>query len=255
LGLSIYSVDPSKLTHPLKLGETTLIPLRDEVRSQTTPHITRILILVNIIVFIPVLYYTFFPEDATVSVFLKSLLMVPADILQGQNLHTLFTSMFLHADIFHIGGNMLFLYIFGDNVEDAFGHFRYLLFYLICGLAADFAHILSLTTPTERIIPILGASGAISGVMGAYVMMYPRARIRTLIFPYFIAVVSIPAVFFLGFWFLLQLLYTWLDIGGGVAYWAHIGGFVAGMVLALIVRRRKKKQLKPVIPYYVETQI
>lgn len=181
--------------------------------------------------------------------------MVPADILQAKNLHILFTSMFLHADIFHIGGNMLFLYIFGDNVEDAFGHFRYLLFYLICGLAADFVHILSLTTPGELAIPTLGASGAISGVMGAYVLMYPRARIRTLVLAYFIAVVSVPAVFFLGFWFLLQLLYSWVDIGGGVAYWAHIGGFVAGMVLALIVRRRKRKRPKSVTPYYVETQV
>lgn len=234
-----------------------MIPIRDENRSQTTPHITRILILVNIIVFIPLLYYTFFPEDATVSLFVESLYdnftMVPADILQMKNLHTLFTSMFLHADIFHIGGNMLFLYIFGDNVEDAFGHFRYLLFYLICGLAADFVHILSLT-PTELTIPTLGASGAISGVMGAYIVMYPRARIRTLVLAYYIAVVSIPAVLFLGFWFLLQLLYTWLDMGGGVAYWAHIGGFVAGMVLVLIFRRRRKG-LKPAIPYYVETQI
>jgi len=192
--------------------------------------------------------------------------MVPADILQAKNLHTLFTSMFLHSDIFHIAFNMLFLYIFGDNVEDAFGHFRYLLFYLICGLAADFVHILSLTTPTELIRPTLGASGAISGVMGAYIVLYSRARIRTLVIAYLITVVSVPALFFLGFWFfvpalfflgfwfLLQLLSTWLDIGGNVAYWAHIGGFVAGMVLALIVRRRKRKQLKPVIPYYVETQ-
>jgi membrane associated rhomboid family serine protease len=199
------------------------------------------------------LYSTFFPEDTTVTLFLDSLLMVPNDILQAKNLHTLFTSMFLHADIFHIGGNMLFLYVFGDNVEDAFGHLRYLMFYLICGLAADFAHIISLTTPSELLIPTLGASGAISGVMGAYALMYPKARIRTLILVYFIAVVSVPAIFFLGFWFLLQLLYTWMDIGGGVAYWAHIGGFVAGMILALILRRRKRKP-KPVIPYYVETQ-
>ena len=236
-----------------------MIPIRDENRSQTTPHITRILILVNIIVFIPVLYYTFFPEDTTVRLFAESLYdnftMVPADILQAKNVHTLFTSMFLHADIFHIGGNMLFLYIFGDNVEDAFGHFRFLLFYLTCGLAADFVHILSLTTPSELALPALGASGAISGVMGAYILMYPRARIRTLVLAYFIAVVSLPAVFFLGFWFLLQLLYAWLNIGGGVAYWAHIGGFVAGIVLALIVRRRKRKRLKPVVPYYVETQV
>ena len=106
----------------------------------------------------------------------------------------------------------------------------------------------------ERAIPTLGASGAISGVMGAYILMYPRARIRTLILAFVIAVVSVPAVLFLGFWFLLQLLYTWVDIGGGVAYWAHIGGFVAGMVLALIVRM-KRKRLKPVIPYYAETQV
>jgi membrane associated rhomboid family serine protease len=163
--------------------------------------------------------------------------------------------MFLHANIPHIVGNMLFLYVFGDNVEDAFGHLRYLLFYLICGLAADFVHISSLTTPGELTIPTLGASGAISGVMGAYILMYPRARIQTLVLAYIITVVSIPAVFFLGFWFLLQLLYAWLEIGGGVAYWAHIGGFVAGAVLALIVGRKKRKQLKPVTPYYVEAQI
>jgi len=204
------------------------------------------------------LYFAFFPEDTTahqLQSLYENLAMVPEDILQTKNLHTLFTSMFLHADIFHLGGNMLFLYIFGDNVEDAFGHFRYLLFYLICGLAADFVHILSLTTPGELVIPTLGASGAISGVMGAYILMYPRARVRTLVLAYIITVVSVPAVFFLGFWFLLQLLYAWLDMGGGVAYWAHIGGFVAGTVLALIVRRKKRKQLKPVTPYYVEAQI
>ncbi len=230
-----------------------MIPIRDQNRSQTTPHITRILIIINVIGFIPLFYSIFFPEDTTVTLFLDSLLMVPNDILQGRNLHTLFTSMFLHADIFHIGGNMLFLYVFGDNVEDAFGHLRYLMFYFICGLVADFAHILSLTTPSELLIPTLGASGAISGVMGAYALMYPKARIRTLILVYFIAVVSVPAIFFLGFWFLLQLLYTWLDIGGGVAYWAHIGGFVAGLIFALILRRRKRKP-EPAIPYYVETQ-
>jgi membrane associated rhomboid family serine protease len=179
--------------------------------------------------------------------------MVPADILEGRNLHTLVTSMFLHANIPHIVGNMLFLYVFGDNVEDSFGHFRYLLFYLICGLAADFVHIVSQTTPGELAIPTLGASGAISGVMGAYILMFPRARIKTLIFAYFIAVVRIPALFFLGFWFLLQLLYAWIDTGGGVAYWAHVGGFAAGMILALVFRRRKRRQAKPATSYYLET--
>jgi membrane associated rhomboid family serine protease len=235
-----------------------LIPIRDENRSQTTPHITRILIIINIIAFVPLLYFEFFTEDTTVRQFkslYESFAMVPADILQAKNLHTLFTSMFLHANIPHIVGNMLFLYIFGDNVEDAFGHLRYLLFYLICGLAADFIHILSLTTQAELVIPTLGASGAISGVMGAYILMYPRARIQTLILAYIITVVSVPAVFFLGFWFLLQLLYAWLELGGGVAYWAHIGGFIAGIVSALILGRRKRKQFKPVTPYYVEAQI
>jgi membrane associated rhomboid family serine protease len=234
-----------------------LIPIRDENRSQTTPHITRILIIVNIIAFVPLLYFEFFTEDTTVrqfETFYNSLAMVPADILKVKNLHTLLTSMFLHANIPHIVGNMIFLYIFGDNVEDAFGHLRYLLFYLICGLAADFVHILSLTTPEELIIPTLGASGAISGVMGAYILMYPRARIQTLVLAYIITVVSVPAVFFLGFWFLLQLLYAWLKLGGGVAYWAHIGGFIAGIVLALILARRRRKQFKPVTPYYVEAQ-
>jgi len=234
------------------------IPIRDENRSQTTPHITRILIIINVIVFILRVYFAFFTEEITIRQFeslYESLRMVPADILQAKNLHTLFTSMFLHADIFHLGGNMLFLYIFGDNVEDAFGHSRYLLFYLICGLAADFVHILSLTTPGELVIPTLGASGAISGVMGAYILMYPRARIQTLILAYIITVVSVPAVFFLGFWFLLQLLYAWLELGGGVAYWAHIGGFIAGIAFAFILGRRRRKQFKPVTPYYVEAQI
>lgn len=161
--------------------------------------------------------------------------------------------MFLHADIFHIGGNMLFLYVFGDNVEDTFGHLRYLLFYLLCGIVADLAHILSITSTTDLLIPTLGASGAISGVMGAYILLYPRARIETLILTFFVTIVSIPAVFFLGFWFLLQLLYTWLGMSGNIAYWAHIGGFVAGMILSLAVRRKRKP--KPVIPYYTETQI
>ncbi len=155
--------------------------------------------------------------------------------------------MFLHADIFHIGGNMLFLYIFGDNVEDAFGHFRYFLFYLVFGLVADLAHILSLTSPPELFIPTLGASGAISGVMGAYILMYPKARIQTLVLAYLIVVVRVPAVFFLGFWFLMQLLLTSLHIGGGVAYWAHIGGFVAGLTLAFLVTRffRKEETAQP----------
>ena len=225
-----------------------MFPLRDENRSERTPHVTRVLIILNIIVFLPFLYSTLFPEDKGMLLFTSSLFysftMIPANILQARNLYTLLTSMFLHADIFHIGGNMLFLYIFGDNVEDAFGHLPYLLFYFICGLAADFAHILSLTTPMELIIPTLGASGAISGVLGAYIVMYPRARILTLLLFRFIYIVRIPAVIFLGFWFLLQLLYTSVGIGGGVAYWAHIGGFVTGMIIAFVFKRVKRPSIQ-----------
>ncbi len=199
------------------------------------------LLIVNIAVFIPLLLFMFVPQDRTIRLFVDSLygnfMMVPADIVQGKNLHTLFTSMFLHADIFHLGGNMLFLYIFGDNVEDAFGHLRYFLFYLICGLVADFAHVLSLMTTYDLLIPTLGASGAISGVLGAYLVMYPRAKILTLLLFRLVYLVPIPAAIFLGFWFVLQLLYTSLGIGGNVAYWAHIGGFLAGMVLVFIFRK------------------
>ncbi|UCE96460.1 MAG: rhomboid family intramembrane serine protease [Candidatus Bathyarchaeota archaeon] len=226
-----------------------MIPIRDENRSQTTPHVTRILLIINLALFIPLLSYLLWPRNLTVFQFVESLysnfMMVPADILEGRNLHTLFTSMFLHADIFHVGGNMLFLYIFGDNVEDAFGHYRFLLFYLTCGLVADFAHIFSLTAPNELIIPTLGASGAISGVMGAYIVMYPRAKILTLMLFRIAYIVAIPAAIFLGFWFLLQVLYTSLGIGGGVAYWAHIGGFVSGVIFVFAFRKaRAMKRVK-----------
>lgn len=234
-----------------------MLPIRDENRSKTTPHLTRILIILNILAFIPLLF-TFFPQDNPLYIFsnwlLNNFTMVPAEIIRGENLHTLFTSIFLHADIFHIGGNMLFLYVFGDNVEDAFGHLRFLLFYLVCGLVADFVHILSISTSGGLLVPTLGASGAISGVMGAYILLYPRARIETLILTFVITIVSIPAVFFLGFWFLLQLIYTWLDLSGNIAYWSHIGGFVAGLILGFTVRRKIKK-IKPVVTYYTETQI
>jgi membrane associated rhomboid family serine protease len=234
-----------------------LIPIRDANRSKTTPHITRILILANILAFIPLLLYLFFSEDPTVNLFANwiydNFTMVPAEIIKGKSLHTLFTSMFLHADIFHIAGNMLYLYIFGDNIEDFFGHLRFLLFYFVCGIVADLAHILTITSTAGLLIPTLGASGAISGVMGAYVLLYPRARIETLTLTFIITVVSIPAVFFLGFWFILQLLYTWLGMGGNVAYGAHIGGFAAGIVLSWIAKKKRKSE--PAMPYYTEIRI
>jgi hypothetical protein len=141
----------------------------------------------------------------------------------------LFTSMFLHSGLMHILGNMLFLWIFGDNVEDFFGHFTYLLFYLICGVGSGLLHVLFNLNSS---LPTLGASGAISGVMGAYLVLYPTSRVLTLVF---IFLVPIPAVFILGYWFLIQFVEGVGSLGaiaqGGVAWWAHVGGFLMGMAL------------------------
>jgi membrane associated rhomboid family serine protease len=153
----------------------------------------------------------------------------------------LITSMFMHAGIAHIAGNMLFLWIFGDNVEDSFGHFTYLLFYLVCGVGSSLLHVLVNFSST---LPALGASGAISGVMGAYLMLYPGSRILTLAF---IFPVPIPAVVILGYWFFLQFVAGVTSLGtvgsvasGGVAWWAHIGGFLIGMLLARLARSSQR---------------
>ena len=177
--------------------------------------------------------------------------MIPKFIIQGQQLHTLFTSMFLHANILHLIGNMLYLYIFGDNIEDAFGHGRYFLFYIACGLAASLTYIISITDLRALYSPTVGASGAISGVLGTYMVLYPRARILALVPYYLIYIVPVPAIFFLGFWFIFQFLTGMLDVHTRVAYWAHIGGFVVGMAIALLFRAIRKPP-KPVSPFYNE---
>jgi membrane associated rhomboid family serine protease len=166
--------------------------------------------------------------------------MIPALIIQGEQLYTLLTAMFVHGDIFHILSNMLYLYIFGNNVEDSMGSGRFVIFYLLCGVLASFAHIL--IDPTSK-IPTLGASGAVSGVLGAYLVMYPRERVDALI-GYFL--IRVRAVVVLLSWFALQLLYGILSLGqtgqGGVAFFAHIGGFIAGALLIFIFRKRQKAQ-------------
>jgi len=176
--------------------------------------------------------------------------MVPEEIIHGQQLYTLFTSMFMHAGWLHLLGNMLFLYVFGDNIEDAFGHAGYMVFYIISGLAAALAHIASLffapfigsligtPQPLDLTAGVVGASGAISGVLGAYIVLYPKAKIIALVFYY---ILPVPAIVFLGFWFVMQWFYGFFDISGGVAYWAHIGGFIVGMILALAFGLKRKK--------------
>lgn len=166
--------------------------------------------------------------------------MIPFDVMQGRRLHTLFTSMFLHFDLIHLGGNMLFLYVFGDNVEDALGHWRFLLFYFICGLAGS---VLFISTDTYSVSRVIGASGAISGVLGAYMILYPRARILSLLLIGWLYIVPVPAAIFLGLWFVFQLLYGVLGPLGSaaeVAYWAHIGGFAAGLFFGMVWRGRRR---------------
>ncbi|HEX8231158.1 MAG TPA: rhomboid family intramembrane serine protease [Chloroflexia bacterium] len=156
---------------------------------------------------------------------------------------TLFTSMFMHGGLLHIGSNMLFLFIFGDNVEDNMGSLKYLIFYLLCGLGADFAQII--LGGTDSIIPNLGASGAIAGVLGAYLILFPQAQIRALIpLGLFTTITLVPAILMIGFWIVTQFVSVFLageqaaGGGGGVAYWAHIGGFIAGAILVFLFRDR-----------------
>ena len=217
-----------------------LIPLKDNNPSRSYPVVNITLLFANVVVF---LYQLALPPYDQ-KLFILSNATIPARIPAFLDGHMgfeaaflpLITSMFLHSGFLHLAGNMLFLWIFGDNVEDVFGHLPYLFFYLTCGLGAGLLHVLFNLGST---IPALGASGAISGVMGAYMVLFPRERILTLVF---IFVVPIPAVFILGYWFLLQFLAGIDALGSsakrGVAVWAHVGGFLLGVLLTQLVRRR-----------------
>jgi membrane associated rhomboid family serine protease len=164
--------------------------------------------------------------------------MIPNEIIHGLRLYTLLTSMFMHAGWVHLLGNMLYLYVFGDNVEDVFGHLSYMVFYVFCGLVAAFVYIISVLGTQDLYSGVLGASGAISGVLGAYVVLFPKAKVLTLV-TYLL--IPIPAIVFIGFWFVLQWFSMYLEPSGGVAYWAHIGGFIAGVLLALSFGLARKK--------------
>ena len=216
------------------------IPLRDENPSGKFAFINIGLILANVGVFI---YQLSLPPQAY-KAFVLADAMVPARVSGWMGGHGSFeaaflplvTSMFLHSGFAHILGNMLFLWIFGDNVEAEFGHLQYLLFYLVCGIGAGLTHI---AFNLHSHLPALGASGAISGVMGAYIVLEPRNRILTLIFVF---VVRVPAVIVLGLWFAFQFLSGINELGasvnGGVAVWAHIGGFLIGAPIALVFKKR-----------------
>lgn len=211
-----------------------MIPIRDENPKKTFPFVTILIIAVNVSIY--VYMYWLRPELTESYIFLYG--AIPHKIVHLNSLHTILTSMFLHGGFLHLAGNMLYLWIFGDNVEDVCGHSRFLGFYLLSGLAAFFAHFIF--SPFSD-IPMVGASGAISGVLGAYAVKFPGARIHVLVplFFWIWRIFAIPAIIVLGFWFLMQL---WNGLffsagGGGVAWFAHIGGFVAGLFLAKKCRR------------------
>jgi membrane associated rhomboid family serine protease len=220
-----------------------MIPLRDNLPTRHAPIVTLLLIGINTYAFLKIfllgpyggqrylLYYGLLPCSLTGSCVVTGRALSPE--------LTLISSMFVHAGFFHFAGNMLYLWIFGNNVEDSMGKVRFVLFYLLCGLAAAYGQVLM--GPTSR-IPMVGASGAISGVLGAYLLLFPHARVLTLIpLGFFIQMAEIRAVFVLGFWIVVQFLngfLTYSHEAGGVAWFAHIGGFAAGLVLIGFFKRR-----------------
>jgi len=218
-----------------------MIPLRDIIPSRTTPVVTISLIAVNVIVFLFELSL-----GRNVDQFTLYWGLVPAAF----SWVTVVTSMFLHGGFLHVAGNMLYLWIFGDNVEDRMGHGRFLVFYLLCAIAAALAQTIS---QPDSVVPMVGASGAIAGVMGAYFVLYPKSRIVTLIpLFFFFQVIEVPAILFLGIWFLMQFISGLGSIvtvatgqaGGGVAFWAHVAGFVAGISGVVVFRRPERQRVE-----------
>lgn len=234
-----------------------MIPLRDHNPRQTVPFVTYILIALNVLGFLWELSLGENLERALFSVaFIPARFWLPGALVA--DLITIFASMFLHGSLMHIGSNMLYLWIFGDNVEDRLGHTRYLLFYALCGILATLAH--AFFSPASR-IPAIGASGAIAGVLGAYLILYPHARVTTIIpIFFFVTIREIPAVIILGLWFILQLLSGVGSLGvqdaqdmGGVAFFAHIGGFVAGMLLVFLFGgTRQPRRRQPPPPWWAQ---
>lgn len=224
-----------------------LFPIYDENPTQSMPWITLLIIVSNIFVFV---YELSLQSSGQLQQLIQTAALIPYQIthmteitssISNMGVPTLITSMFLHAGWLHIIGNMWYLWIFGNNVEDALGHFKYLFFYLACGLGGGVLHILS--QPNSQ-VPTLGASGAIAGVLAAYLILFPNTRVVTIVpIFFFIQVIRVPALLLIGLWFIIQLA---SGIGtlsttpaGGTAWFAHVGGFIAGLLLILILRKRR----------------
>ncbi len=240
-----------------------MIPIRDDNPHVLTPYTTCTLIGLNVLSWIflqglgvqsqlaaSICQYALVPGQLLGTLDPGSTFQVaPGAVCQtgtGSGWYTLVTSMFMHGGWLHVIGNMWFLWIFGNNVEDAMGHVRFAIFYLLCGLAAAALQLFFTTNPA---VPMVGASGAIGGVMGAYILLYPRVQVHMLvILGFFVTVVAVPAVLMLGYWFALQLLGGFASMGaggGGVAFWAHVGGFVAGGLMVFLFRDPKLLRRHP----------
>ncbi len=241
-----------------------MFPIRDDNPSILVPYATYGIMALNIVVWF---FVQGFGANPQLAASICNLGLIPGELLgtvdagtqirvgpqsvcelgfTGSTWHTVFTSMFMHGGWFHLLGNMWFLWIFGNNVEDSMGPVRFVIFYLLSGVAAAAAQVF---TNVESTVPMVGASGAIGGVMGAYVLLYPRVHVHMLvILGFYVTTFAVPAVFMLGYWFLIQLIsgVSTLDAtGGGVAFWAHIGGFVAGAILVLFFKNNKLLERHP----------
>lgn len=219
-----------------------MIPYKDDNPTRTIPFVTVGLIAMNIFVFIVQLMAE--AEQADIA---YSFGAIPSSMFGGGPVQpipaylTIFSSMFMHGGFFHIGGNMLYLWIFGNNVEDTLGHMKFVFFYLFCGIAAALSH--ALLNPSST-VPMIGASGAISGVLGAYLVLFPHARVHTVVFlGFFVQVIRVPALIVIGFWAIIQVLNGLIAQGmagqGGVAWFAHVGGFIAGFILIRLWSKRR----------------
>lgn len=231
-----------------------MLPLRDNIPSQRRPGICYVLIAANLLAFIAELKAPT-PEALEQIIFTWGVVPARINLAMPSEWFTLLSSMFLHGGWMHLIGNMWFLWIFGDNVEDRLGHARFLIFYLVAGIAAALTQV---WFSAQSQLPLVGASGAIAGVLGAYFVYYPTARVLTLIpLGFFSEMIEVPAFFFLGIWFLMQAFSGTLALSvavetqrevGGVAWWAHAGGFLGGIIIALISRRRRLR--RTVADYY-----
>lgn len=227
-----------------------MIPIRDEIKTKRIPFVNYTLIAINIIVFLIMVL-----NPAKIDSIVMGNALIPTDVTQGFKMSVLknfITAMFMHAGWMHLISNMLYLWIFGDNIEDRLGHVGYLLFYLAAGIFASGLHIFF--NPTSN-IPSLGASGAIAGVLGAYLIFYPQSKVYTFIpFGYFMRLRPLPAIVVLGLWFVMQIFSGVGSMmaqgqGGGVAYWAHIGGFVFGLLIGFLFNKRIKEPV-PAPPHW-----